>query len=136
MVFHKRSASVWFVQDLQRSPLILNNDASTWGIATFGQRHLLAVSANSHDITVWSLCYRTTREPDRLQTEVTATEPIGGSSQDDKILLKGHEHNVPSIDFSLCGRYLASASLDGSCRIWAVQSARVSCLRTIDPDAW
>lgn len=38
----------------------------------------------------------------------------------EKIELGGHEHNIPNIDFNETGRYIASVSVDTTCRIWDI----------------
>lgn len=32
--------------------------------------------------------------------------------------LRGHQHNVPCVDISPDGQWFASASIDGTCRLW------------------
>ncbi|CAG8442114.1 6554_t:CDS:2 [Acaulospora colombiana] len=46
---------MWYTSDLDRRPILLSNDESTWGIALQGPNRLLAVSSNSHDITIYNL---------------------------------------------------------------------------------
>lgn len=59
------------------------------------------------------------------------------------IELSGHEHNIPCIDFNETGRYLASASIDQTCRVWDLKTRQVISQRnharqnpTIDQDSW
>ena len=33
-----------------------------------------------------------------------------------------HMHNIPSLDFSEDGRFLFSASIDGSCKVWDLKN--------------
>ena len=40
----------------------------------------------------------------------------------ESFVLKGHEHNIPGIDFSSNGDFLVSCSIDGSCRIWNIDT--------------
>ena len=86
------------------------NDVSTWGLAIHPDKKLIAVSSNSHCITVFRLGDDLTPDEQPFQT------------------LKGHGHNIPSIDFSPCGDYVASASIDGTCRIWNVNTAETVAL--------
>lgn len=37
-------------------------------------------------------------------------------------LFSGNKHNIPGIDFSCDGEFLVSCSIDGSCRIWNVET--------------
>lgn len=107
---------IWFTNDLDsKDPILLDNGlVSTWSLATacasgprtcFSQRpspeqqFLVAVGSNSHCITLWNL-----------------------SNQNEKFNIAGHDHNIPCIDFSPCGRFLASASIDGTVRVWDVQT--------------
>ncbi|KAJ3177941.1 hypothetical protein HDU87_004223 [Geranomyces variabilis] len=113
------SIQVWFVADLQRRPLQFQHKESAWGLALHGPRFLLAASANSHTIIIWNL----------KREEEGTSEEDGPSRQKeerfvefDQLELEGHEHNVPSIDFSTCGKFLASASIDCCVRIWNVDS--------------
>ncbi|TPX34870.1 hypothetical protein SmJEL517_g02651 [Synchytrium microbalum] len=101
---------VWFTNldsDLHRTPISLQPDESAWGIATHAEHHLVAVSTNAHTITVWNL-------------EADKREWLGEGC--DKLVLRGHAHNVPNIDFSPCGRYLVSCSIDKSCKVWYLKS--------------
>ena len=37
-------------------------------------------------------------------------------------IFMGHKHNIPGIDFSPNGQFLVSCSIDGSCRVWNVET--------------
>lgn len=64
---------------------------------------------------------------------MTRENPIfGGSNKNHnwmgkelKIELTGHEHNIPNIDFNHTGQYLASASIDQTCRVWDITTKKV-----------
>lgn len=108
-----------------------NGGVSTWGIAL--HRHgLLAVSANNHRITVYNLWKR-----HEESTVETVSNYLGDRQRVD---LAGHLHNVPCIDFDSSGRYLASGSIDMTCRLWDLSTLRQvgqrSVTRTADGDAW
>jgi hypothetical protein len=99
---------------------ISSNNVSTWGIAIHADQGLLAVSANSWRITIFNLL------------EMTKDNPIFGSKKKpnllgatEKIELEGHEHNIPNIDFSESGRYIASASVDTTCRVWDITTHKM-----------
>jgi WD40 repeat protein len=49
---------VWYTSNLQRMALQLSVEQSAWGVALHKERRLLAVSANSHLITVFDLAVR------------------------------------------------------------------------------
>ncbi|CAG8539020.1 10396_t:CDS:10 [Dentiscutata erythropus] len=107
---------VWYTSNLEKNPLHFKNNESTWGVALHGPRRLLAVSANSHEITIFNLQY--------------GLQPLAkfSDSQDmscrPKYSLRGHRHNVPNISFSSCGQFLVSCSIDRSCRIWNVNTGQ------------
>jgi WD40 repeat protein len=86
---------------------------STWGIAARPEHGLLAVSANSHQITLFS------REAGPADAERPPEAHRYGAPV---LLLPPHEHNIPSLDLTEDGRLLASCSIDCSVRVW--------CLRT------
>ncbi|KAJ9062674.1 hypothetical protein DSO57_1008131 [Entomophthora muscae] len=98
--------AVWFLHALKRQPFVFDNEISTWGIALNGPKRRIAVSANSHFITVYDL--------------------LSGST----LHLKGHRQNIPSVDFSPSGDRLVSCSVDGSIRLWDLASG--ACLSQHD----
>lgn len=95
---------IWDIKNLDAEPILLGNQdfASTWGIAMNKNNSLLATSSNSHNITIFHY-------PSR-QVVFTSAECR------DKI----HTHNIPSLDFSSCGRWLVSCSIDGSVALWSI----------------
>lgn len=76
---------------------------SAWGVAMHG--YLLAVSANSHTILIWNFRASTEGGDDAADAE---EDPLRGVNERE---LVGHDHNIPAIDFSECGRYLVSGSI-------------------------
>ncbi|KAI8389355.1 hypothetical protein BD560DRAFT_320043, partial [Blakeslea trispora] len=103
---------IWKTMDLNTPPLVLNNQQeSTWGIALHDQQGLLAVSANNFLITVYNMAEVA---PDFFHQPSSSLWL--GSQQ--SIQLAGHTNNIPCIDFNQSGRYLASGSIDTSCRVW------------------
>lgn len=91
---------VWFLRAPKQKPIVFDNEISTWGIALNTVKRLIAVSANSHAITIYDL--------------------ITGHIQH----LKGHGHNIPSIEFDLSGDRLVSCSIDGSVRVWDLHTSQ------------
>ena len=63
----------------------LRHGISAWGIAIHGG--IVAVSGNDYIISLFNM------------------------ENNNRTQLVGHEHNIPSIDFSLCGDYLFSCSI-------------------------
>ncbi|SAL97771.1 hypothetical protein [Absidia glauca] len=102
---------------------------STWGIALH-VHGLLAVSANNYRITIYNLW--------KKQSPVGEVSNYLGDRQ--RVDLAGHLHNVPCIDFDSSGRYLASGSIDMTCRLWDLstlqQVGQRTMTRTLDGDAW
>jgi WD40 repeat protein len=99
------------------------NEASTWGIAIHSERRLIAVSANNFEITVFNMV---AFPPDQQEDTKEFKSILGTDSQ---CRLVGHEHNVPNIDFSGCGRFIVSCSIDKQCRIWDIQKRKTICQR-------
>jgi len=101
---------VFFVDNLDQKPVNFNNNAvSTWGCAVNTQAPMIAVSANSWSISIWNLA---------------------NSSQEEyqKTTCEGHNHNIPCIDFSPCGNFIASVSIDCQIKIWEVETG--TCIAT------
>ncbi|CAO3638913.1 unnamed protein product [Mucor fragilis] len=127
---------IWKTEDLDEPPLILNNNGiATWGVAIHGEQGLLAVSANNSKIAVFNIAEMTTKFGKRSSKEPNYL----GTTE--KIELEGHEHNIPNIDFSETGRYIASVSVDTTCRIWDISTRRMvthkrSSSRQHSQDAW
>ncbi|ORY50840.1 hypothetical protein BCR33DRAFT_762437 [Rhizoclosmatium globosum] len=92
---------------------------SAWGIANHAVRSLIAVSANSHTVTVFD-----------MSLDAVVGDGSGSGGGDGAVLgegvtrreLKGHGNNIPGIAFSGCGRFLGSASIDGTVRVWELRS--------------
>ncbi|KAM3582158.1 hypothetical protein VKS41_005585 [Umbelopsis sp. WA50703] len=91
---------VWRTANLDIPPIVLKNEASTWGIAIHSERRLIAVSANNFEITVFNMV---AFPPDQQEDTKEFKSILGTDSQ---CRLVGHEHNVPNIDFSGCGRFI------------------------------
>ncbi|GAA5815136.1 hypothetical protein MFLAVUS_008642 [Mucor flavus] len=97
---------IWRTENLDEPPLVINNEEATWGIAIHADQGLIAVSANNWIISVYNIL------------EMTKSDPIFGSR-------KRHENNIPNIDFNETGQYIASASIDQTCRIWDITTKQV-----------
>lgn len=103
---------VWDLKNLDDQPILMDtfDFASTWGIASCRNNSLLAVSSNSHSVTIFH--YPSKRI-------IFHAEPESESEQI-------HIHNIPSLDFSPCGKYLASCSIDGSVGVWSISDETVT----------
>ncbi|CAJ0832821.1 20711_t:CDS:10 [Entrophospora sp. SA101] len=155
---------VWYTSNLDRRPLHFSHNTSTWGIALNGPKRLLAVSANSHEITIFDLkggnsIYSDENNDDQIEkNHDDSDDSLDGSQQsrgrrvkmryattttelsslqnkfgndEAKYILKGHNHNIPNISFSNCGRFLVSCSLDRTCRVWNVKTGEVISTRKV-----
>lgn len=111
---------VWYVDHLNASPILLENDVvSTWSIATNSTKNYLAVSANDHLIRMWNL--------DCLRAD------LGNQAQGlESVIYQGHSNNVPSIDFNSEGTILCSASIDGTLKVWSTSTQQCLCSISID----
>eukprot|EP01016_Furgasonia_blochmanni_P043001 TRINITY_DN5778_c0_g1_i11.p1 TRINITY_DN5778_c0_g1~~TRINITY_DN5778_c0_g1_i11.p1 ORF type:complete len:305 (-),score=22.36 TRINITY_DN5778_c0_g1_i11:12-926(-) len=45
-----------------------------------------------------------------------------------RVTLEGHKHNIPCIQVSPCGRFLASVSIDKGLRVWDINSHKLLCI--------
>eukprot|EP00968_Pinguiococcus_pyrenoidosus_P027752 scaffold7447_cov353-Pinguiococcus_pyrenoidosus.AAC.3 len=96
------------------SPIIFDNGRhnSTWGLSGVGTK--LALSANSHKVTVF---------------DVPSFQRSGDERNEHVIpVAQGRDHwgNIPQLDISPDGSSIASASLDGNVRVWKIGSDRTS----------
>ncbi|KAG0300407.1 hypothetical protein BGZ98_009197 [Dissophora globulifera] len=141
---------VWFTRNLQRDPLLLSVAKSAWGLAIHAERRLIAVSCNSHIATVFH-CGIDSRPTHQLLSEdidASAPTPHGSSSTSptttsssepgtprsgatspledgtSQQVLRGHEHNIPCVAFSPCGNFVATTSIDCTCRTWRLSDGK------------
>ncbi|KAJ2696020.1 hypothetical protein FB645_006320 [Coemansia sp. IMI 203386] len=95
---------------------------STWGCAVHEETDAVAISANSHTITV-------IRSPHTAPGSSGASSASSASDPafraDEEFELAGHASNIPCVSFSASGRYLASASIDFSVRIWSTSTKQL-----------
>lgn len=79
-----------------------------------------------------------------LDEEPMPTLPVNQASQQ---ILRGHDHNIPSVDFSPCGQFVATASIDRTCRTWRLSDGKQIQKKSlaqlwgwgvafVGPDAW
>ncbi|KAJ3322208.1 serine/threonine protein kinase Ran1 [Boothiomyces sp. JEL0866] len=108
--------SIYYTNDLNLKPIQLVNDESTWGLAICPKYSLLAVSDNGYKITIWNLS--------------TSNDVLG----EYKKILRGHEHNIPCINFSEDGETLISCSIDKTMRIWNVASGQLLNTLSVNPE--
>ncbi|KAK3834818.1 MAG: hypothetical protein JOS17DRAFT_737851 [Linnemannia elongata] len=116
---------VWFTNNLRRTPLLLSVTESAWGIAIHTERRLIAISTNAHTVTVFHCGTNSRISPQHYSsqptsTPLTATDDPTTSQQ----ILSGHGHNIPCVTFSPCGRFVATASVDRTCRTWRLSDGQ------------
>ncbi|KAI8320059.1 hypothetical protein GQ54DRAFT_298895 [Martensiomyces pterosporus] len=112
------------------------NTASTWGCAIHSSTNTVAISANSHSITVLrpkqvDACAREEGAGDE-GSELDAGRPRLFTGE--TMLISQHESNIPCVAFSACGGYLASASIDGTFRVWSLRTGQEAC--RLDYSEW
>ncbi|GJQ11814.1 hypothetical protein GpartN1_g3605.t1 [Galdieria partita] len=85
--------------------VIFTMSCSVWGISICEKNGLIALSSNDHCISVIRICLESEWGPQNRFFIVPSA-------------CRGHQHNIPSIDFSAYGRFIASASIDETMRVW------------------
>lgn len=95
------SVRMLFIDDLMKDPIKLSNiypscnDNSTWSLSGAPSNPpRIVVGSNAHKIRIYDL-------QTRQETSIDA-----------------HAHNVPCVNFSPCGKFIASTSIDKSVKIW------------------
>lgn len=80
-----------------------HDDSSTWSLdVTDEQNKCIAVGSNAYTISLWD---------DKLNRRV----------------ISAHDHNVPAVQFSPCGEFVASVSIDKSVRVFHVKTLKKVC---------
>ncbi|KAF9429511.1 hypothetical protein BGZ94_000053 [Podila epigama] len=134
-VDHMGNVCVWFTANLQRDPFLLTASESAWGLAIHAERRMIAVSTNAFLIEVFhfGVDSSSTTGPRSVTTltptdhHTTSQRPSSHSAtttSESHQILRGHGHNIPNVAFSPCGQFLASASIDGTCRTWHIASGK------------
>jgi len=90
-----------FLADLDKEPIKFSNidahndDNSTWSVdGSSYNPPRVAVGSNTHHVSVYN-----------LQTGAKQT-------------IRAHQHNVPCVSFSPCGRFIATTSIDRTVKVW------------------
>ncbi|KAG0259882.1 hypothetical protein BG011_002333 [Mortierella polycephala] len=139
---------VWFTMNLQRDPLLLSVTDSAWGIAIHAEKRLIAISSNAHTVTVFhcgidggnsrrwlsgdseTVVDAHPRISAPASTSSVAAGSVEGTSQQ---ILRGHGHNIPTVAFSSCGNFVATASVDRTCRTWRLSDGNQIQEKTLGP---
>ena len=118
-------------------PFLLHNvGKSAWGLAIHGAARMVAVSANTHKITIFAFALERPEQSDESysQPDDFLEEPACFSKESglpDRTLnnliiqLSGHSNNIPNIAFcnlpcDSIGRYLLSTDIDGMVILWDI----------------
>jgi len=111
---------------------------STWGLSVSSEQRCVAVSANSHLCTIFDLkpSMEATKallaeipEQPRVSLACIPAAPLdlqAGGRFPRRSVLRGHRNNIPCVDFSPCGRLVASVSLDSSVRVWSLDGHQIA----------
>ena len=102
---------VWNLGKLEDDPILLegsNDFESTWGIAISPNNFLIATSSNSHAVSLFHFPSRKVIYSFQNETQ------------------KIHFHNIPSLDFSPCGAWLVSCSIEGKVAVWSLIQQEVT----------
>ncbi|KAI9492389.1 hypothetical protein BDB00DRAFT_873470 [Zychaea mexicana] len=121
---------IWRTDALHEPPMTINNDgSSTWGLAIHGDQGFIAVSANSWTINVYNIGEMTKSDPIFGKRRRTVVPVMDGVTKRE---LGGHTDNIPCIDFNRSGRYIASGSIDQTCRLWDLKTGQQATIRKIE----
>lgn len=86
---------------------------------------MIAVSTNAHLVDVFRFGIDTAKlQSSRTLAPDLSADPSTSTLSESHQIFRGHLHNIPCVAFSPCGRFLASTSLDGTCRTWNIASGK------------
>lgn len=133
-------------QTVQLRTLLLSNvGASAWGLAVHRAARLLAVSSNSHCISVFAFSLHQKKSVENLRDKnVLPIDDFGDvfweridegklspcdRSRNLEIILQGHTTNIPNISFcnteaDRTGKFLTSTDINGRIFIWNIWTRR------------
>eukprot|EP00835_Amoeboradix_gromovi_P002816 NODE_168_length_16247_cov_0.199591.p2 type:complete len:463 gc:universal NODE_168_length_16247_cov_0.199591:7672-9060(+) len=112
-------------------PLYYFNEVSCWGV-DIHKNGLLAVSNNSHNIRVWKISNSfDSSNPTTWFSKLEHKYMPYTGSKITETYLNGHAHNIPCISISTCGKFLVSASIDKSCRVWDIEGGKCIAIQEV-----
>ncbi|KAG0029491.1 hypothetical protein BGZ82_007935 [Podila clonocystis] len=124
-VNHSGGVCVWFTMRLQKDPFLLSASESAWGLAIHSDQRMIAVSTNAHVVDVFHFGIDIAKlQSSRTLASGPSAESSASTLSESHQIFHGHLHNIPCVAFSPCGRFLASTSLDGTCRTWNIASGK------------
>ncbi|KAF3034815.1 hypothetical protein E8E12_006749 [Didymella heteroderae] len=135
-----------FVEEPVRTFLHRNVGASAWGLAIHQEARMIAISANTHKVTVIAYALAQPGE-DSDDSSVLSDSDMGECSDEedpadfpsprhqDHVITLSARHNVPSVSFNnsgddTVGRWLSSCSINGETLIWDLHHPE-KCVRVI-----
>ena len=119
---------------LNARPLMIGNvRQSAWGLAIHTNARILAVSCNTHDVSVFKFALT---DDAVLYNDPQKEWQYPGRSKDDLHVFASHRTNIPNISFFNSdldkeGRYLVSTDLTGAIVLWDLREC--SQIKRIDP---
>ena len=146
-------SNIWrYLLDLHQPLLLRNVGRSAWGIAVHKAARLIAVSSNSHNISVFAFALGGELLPERshdLGNEGAETDtysnvgsvlwereskascsPHDRSARNVELILEGHKSNIPNIAFcntgsDPLGQYIVSIDIDSAAYVWDVWQRKI-----------
>jgi hypothetical protein len=136
----------FFVEQSVRTFLHRNVGASAWGLAIHQEARMIAISANTHKVTV--IAYALAQPGENSgNSSISSNSDMEECSDDanpadfpsprrqDHVITLSARHNVPSVSFNnsgddTVGRWLASCSINGETLIWDLHHPE-KCVRVI-----
>eukprot|EP00913_Durusdinium_trenchii_P001893 g1752.t1 len=114
--------------DETRKEFFISKDSENW----FSEGFYMIPRADVANVTAMAMLHA---PADAMRFDLCAKGPASGSSDFQELLqaallpwqrqqLEGHTDVVKSVDFSACGQMAATASADGTARVWAVPSGK------------
>ncbi|PIA18770.1 WD40 repeat-like protein [Coemansia reversa NRRL 1564] len=137
VVFDSGRTVVWEVCEGFRILWERRVDSSTWGCAVSSPSNMVATSTNSHTIDI--LQHRDQLLNEAADKRISLQEPRSTNNDVSQFqvscqTLHGHSNNIPCVTFSATGKYLASASIDRTVRIWSME--HMECVFTFRYIQW
>lgn len=98
---------------------------SAWGIAIHKTARLIAISANTQEITIFAFALKAEPSSAKDPRDPTSKVYLECRAQDREISLQGHATNIPNIAFcntedDRIGVYLVSNDINGTVVIWRI----------------
>ncbi|MCJ1472787.1 hypothetical protein MMC13_001436 [Lambiella insularis] len=111
--------------DYIRPILHRNVRKSAWGIAIHKLSRLIAISANTQEITIFAFALNAEPSSSNDPWDPTSRTYLECRAQDREILLQGHAANIPNVSFcntedDRIGMYLVSNDINGTVVIWRI----------------